>query len=71
MKLAVVARRRYMLTQDSSCHWYVIPVEEKEQFDKWDEAAESYWEGYEGRDFTDCAVGGSYTLVTFTEPEIG
>lgn len=25
----------YILVQDDSCHWYIIPLEEKERFYEW------------------------------------
>jgi hypothetical protein len=45
----------------------MIPADEEDAFQKWVEAA-PYWEGYEGKNYEECALGGSPSNVTFADP---
>lgn len=58
-------KERFMLIQDESCHWYVIPVSKEKEFNKLaeDEDLDCFPDWAE-------PVGGSYTLVTFSEFKI-
>jgi hypothetical protein len=38
--------KKYILAQDNSCHWYLLPFEKKAEFDEWleiDEDDERSW----------------------------
>lgn len=54
----------FCLVQDDDCHWYVIPTSKKKDWEAWLE--ESGWTRPHWAD----AVGGSPSLVEFTEYEI-
>lgn len=62
-----VAPTRYMLVMDNDGHWYVIPVDKWLDWDKFCGGPE-----YEAGDVPEyaTALGGSYSLVTFTDPRI-
>jgi len=57
----------YILIQDNDCHWYVIPVDKKNEWFKWEES-----DDYELGVIPDWAkeVNGSPTLVKFKEYRI-
>ena len=63
--------RKFMLTQDDDCHWYVIPSDKSEEFWAWVKAMD-------GGDLPDSdapewlqEVGGAPSLVTFDEYDLG
>jgi len=56
----------YILVQDNDSHWFVIPADREQDFDKWcslDPDTEASWEQPPYAD----DVGGSPTLVKFKE----
>ncbi len=60
---------RYFLDQDRDCHWYVVPVSLKKEWDVWNELdieTEEAWTPPEGVK----EVGGWPGSVTFTDPNI-
>lgn len=62
-----VAGERYCLTRDNDCHWYVIPAARQQEWSEWLDSPE-----YEdGEPEWAKPVGGSPSLVTFVDPEIG
>jgi hypothetical protein len=61
--------QRYKVLKDDDGHYYVVPAEKEDLFDKWVEAG-PYWEGYEGEDFEKYALGGSLSLLTFSYPQV-
>jgi hypothetical protein len=56
--------QRYTICGDDSGHEYFIPVEEVKAFYTWVEAG-PYWDGYEGPEFDDKRIDGTFT---FTDP---
>jgi hypothetical protein len=61
--------QRYKLLSDDDGHYYIIPVEKTKQFRRWVDAA-PYWEGYREENFEGRALGGSPSLLTFTDPQV-
>lgn len=62
-------RQKYFLSQDNSCHWYVIPDDKRQEWEDWcnlDEDDEASWNVPEFA----IEVGGSPFRVTFENPEI-
>lgn len=58
---------RYFLSQDQSCHWYIIPVSKREEWSKFnalDEDDPASWEVPEWAEM----IGGDYQRVTFENP---
>lgn len=73
--------RRFYIDRDSDCHYYVIPVDKKEEFDAWMIAMDDYW-SYDGvwknTDIPEptmpedvISLSGDFSLVTFTDPVYG
>lgn len=60
---------RYRLAQDNDSHWYVIPVSRQQEWDNWTELDPEDARAWNVPAFAQ-RVGGSYSLVTFSEPEI-
>lgn len=61
--------KRYMLQQDNDCHWYVIPTDKEVDWNEWLEIPDDDERSWDVPEYAK-DVGGSYTLVTFSEPEI-
>ena len=64
--------QRFYLDQDDDSHWFLVPVDKKEEFS-------AYVEQFQSDDYYDNElplpegveqIGGSYTLVTFENPVI-
>lgn len=58
---------RYFLDQDQSCHWYLVPLENSQEWEDWleiDEDDEKSWEvpGFARR------LDGDPARVTFSDP---
>jgi hypothetical protein len=70
MKTKRVSTQRYKLLKDDDGHAYIIPVEKEEEFEKWVRATTDN-EDYEGPSFEHLVIGGSPSLVTFTDPQVG
>jgi hypothetical protein len=66
---ALLQGERYYLTTDNDSHWYVVPVVNKSEWDAWCEIDSDDERAWETPDFAR-AVGGSPSLVTFSNPEI-
>jgi len=62
------ATQRFRFMRDDDGHDYIIPADEEAQFRRW-LACGPYWEGYEGYDYNDCAIGCSPSCYTFTDPQ--
>jgi hypothetical protein len=59
--------QRYFLSQDNSSHWYLVPVENREEWDAWcnlDEDDEAAWDA---PDFARRLDGGP-NGITFSDP---
>jgi hypothetical protein len=65
----------YILTTDGDSHWFVIPANKRDEWEKYCDAAATYWEGLLTTEepkqpgWAD-AVGGAPSLVKFTDYEI-
>lgn len=55
----------YFLTQDNDCHWYVVPVARKAEWNAWREIPSDDERAWEAPDFAD-RIGGSPGMVHFT-----
>lgn len=60
---------RYFLTTDNDSHWYVIPEAKRGEWNEWCDIPSDDERAWEPPEFAR-AVGGSPSLVTFTNPEI-
>lgn len=60
---------RYYLSADNDCHWYVVPLARKAEWEAWLDIPEDDERAWEPPDFA-IAVGGAPCLVTFSEPVI-
>ena len=56
--------KRYVLSQDSDCHWYVVPAEKLGDFEQW--TASDSWD----MPVYAIQVGGAPSLVSFTDPKV-
>lgn len=58
---------RYFFDQDNDSHWYLIPVERREAWNRWldlDPDAEEAWDAPEWAR----PLGGGVSAISFTEP---
>jgi len=58
---------QFFIDQDSSCHWYLIPLEHRESWEEWsnlDEDDEASWEVPHYAK----ALGGHPSTVVFEKP---
>lgn len=49
-------KKLYMLGQDNSCHWYILPADKKDEWEEWlsiDEDDERSWDVPEFAQFID------------------
>ena len=60
---------RYFLTVDNSSHWYIVPVERREEWNDWREIPETDERAWFAPDYA-TAVDGAPGRVTFTDPVI-
>ena len=60
---------RFFLGQDSSSHWYIVPVSRTEDWLAWRDLDEDDERAWTAPDYAR-AVGGSPFLVTFADPKI-
>jgi hypothetical protein len=56
---------RFRFVRDDSCHWYSIPSEESDNFDKWCLSFEDEAEEYDGKSFNEYRLSGSPSNYTF------
>ncbi len=61
---------RFFLCRDCDAHWYIVPVERRAEWDAWRTIPDDDEQSWEAPEWAR-QVGGSPSLVTFTEPEIG
>ena len=62
------ATPRYFLDTDNSCHWYMIPVENRAEWLSWcalDEEDEASWTAPEFAK----RLGGHPNMITFADPQ--
>lgn len=62
-------KKKYILTQDNDSHWYVIPDQMELDWNAFCEIPEGDERGWEVPEWAE-RVGGSQSLVKFTEFEI-
>jgi hypothetical protein len=70
-------QERYCLVRDDDCHWYVIPADKRKECGEYFRKVYDYWAQPSGK-IEDLprepewlrSIGGSPSLVTFTNPEI-
>ena len=60
-------REEYFLGQDGACHWYVVPVAHRADWDEWCNLSEDDERAWDPPSFAR-AIGGSPSLVTFSFP---
>lgn len=60
---------RYFLDQDNDCHWYVVPAASRAEWEAWRAIPSDDERAWEPPAFA-MPLGGSPTLVTFTDPMI-
>lgn len=65
-----MSEERFYFSRDNSCHWYLVPVERREEFERWaslDEDDEAGWDPPEWAR----RLNGALSRVTFTDPQEG
>lgn len=58
---------RYFLDQDSSCHWYIVPEQHRQEWQKWRELDEDNEDAWESPKYAKI-LDGYPSAVTFTNP---
>lgn len=54
----LASRPRMQFVQDDSCHWYLIPAGERDNFNNWVAAMENYGADYIGKDYDQHRIDG-------------
>jgi hypothetical protein len=63
-----IENKRYFFDQDESSHWYLIPEEWRDEWEKLnDEEVENAWELDEWQKYEDCRIDG-ITDYSFENP---
>lgn len=60
---------RFRLAQDNDSHWYVIPVDKEKEWSAWCDIDPDDERAWDAPEFAR-QVGGSYSLVSFSDPVI-
>lgn len=68
MREEIPSHPRYFLDQDNSCHWYIVPVANRAEWEAWCELDEDDEASWTPPAFA-TPINGSPTRVTFTDPE--
>ena len=58
---------RFFLTQDNDSHWFIVPVDKRDEWDEWCEIPSNDERAWDVPDFAR-ALGGSPSNVTFENP---
>lgn len=58
----------YFLDQDSSCHWYIIPVDKREEWNEWSNINEDDPRAWDAPEWAKM-LGGGISQVEFLLPE--
>lgn len=61
--------KRFFMDTDDSSHWFIVPVARKAEWEAWLELPEDDEARWSAPKFAQ-EVGGSPTLVTFSQPEV-
>ena len=56
---------RFFLDQDQSCHWYIIPVENREEWNKWTNLSEDDEASWDAPEYAQ-PISGHPNNVEFT-----
>jgi hypothetical protein len=60
---------RFFLAQNNDCHWYLVPCDRRKEWDAWRSIDEDDERAWTAPDYAKL-IGGSPSLITFTNPEI-
>lgn len=60
---------RYFMTTDHDAHWYIVPTEKRMDWERWLDIDETEPASWEAPAFAK-RIGGSPSLVTFTNPVV-
>jgi len=71
-----MTQKRFRFVQDDSLHWYAIPEDKREAFDKWieymsDESDDEPYIKYRGESFDVFRLGMHISNYTFTDLKEG
>lgn len=58
---------RYFLSQDNSCHWYIVPVDKRAEWSAWRELDDDDERSWDVPEFA-TELSGAPSNVTFTDP---
>jgi hypothetical protein len=58
---------RFFLSQDNSCHWYLVPAQCRDEWNAWADLPEDDEAGWEPPAFAR-RLNGSPRMITFTDP---
>ena len=58
---------RFFLSQDGSCHWYLVPVDKRKEWEAWTAIDEDDERAWTPPDYAE-AIGGSPSRVEFESP---
>jgi hypothetical protein len=62
--------QRFVFRQDDDSHWFLLPLEKVDKFDRWLEYV--YGDGdvkFEGEDFNKYMTGRAVSYFSFTDPQ--
>ena len=55
---------KFFLGRDGDCHWFIVPVERREEWEKWANIPEDDPSGWDIPDFVQ-EIGGSPSMIEF------
>jgi hypothetical protein len=61
---------RFFLSQDNDSHWYVVPLAKRVAWDEWCDIPSDDERSWDVPEWA-APVGGSPSLITFTDPQDG
>lgn len=61
---------RFFLSQDDSCHWYIVRAEHRSEWDAWVDQLGGDDPDFDTPDYAQ-RIGGSPSVVTFERPSDG
>jgi hypothetical protein len=61
---------RFFLAEDGDCHWFVVPVERRTEWDEWADLPSSDERAWTPPDYARAVGGSPSALVTFSNPVI-
>lgn len=60
---------RFFLSQDNSCHWYIVPVDKRAEWDAWLEIPDDDERAWDAPEFAQ-RINCSPAWVTFENPKV-